>query len=132
MIHFRLNKIGIDQFAVLTDTVPEGDGTLNTAIEFQYAPELQMVACTVTFRFINEGNQFMVLGTRCEFLIKPEDWDAQVMKDGEVILPQDLLEILAVHTVGTSRGILFCKTEGTPFNVLMIPPINVHEILSQK
>jgi hypothetical protein len=35
-----------------------------------------------------------------------------------------------MHTVGTIRGILHCKTEGTPFNALILPPINVSEMVT--
>ncbi len=57
-------------------------------------------------------------------MIHPDDWATFEKEDG-LQIPKSVMELLAVHTIGTSRGILFCKTEGTPFNSLMIPPINV-------
>jgi len=36
-----------------------------------------------------------------------------------------------MHTVGTARGVLHSKTESTPFNGLIIPPINVEQIIQE-
>lgn len=44
-------------------------------------------------------------------------------------IPKDLQKMLAVQTVGASRGVLFCKTECTPFANLILPPVNVAAML---
>lgn len=69
----------------------------------------------------------MVLKMTCEFEIQVDDWKT-LRNDKEVVIPKDLLEFFAVHTIGTARGVLFCKTENTQFNYIVIPPINVSEM----
>ena len=70
----------------------------------------------------------MVLAINCEFEIHNEDFK-ELRKDGKTIIPKALLELFAVHTIGTARGVLFCKTESTQFNNVIIPPINVSELI---
>ncbi len=48
-----------------------------------------------------------------------------------LIVPKGLLCHLAMLTVGTSRGILHAKTEGTCFNKYVLPTINVTEIIKE-
>ncbi len=52
-----------------------------------------------------------------------------MISDGVITIPKNLQEFLAVQTVGTSRGILFSKTEKTPFSQLILPPVNVAEMI---
>lgn len=70
----------------------------------------------------------MILGVTCEFEIHEEDWE-KLNNNEEVVIPKELLEYFAVHTVGTARGVLFCKTESTQFNNVIIPPINVADLI---
>ena len=48
---------------------------------------------------------------------------------GKIIVPEMFLEHIAAVTTGTSRGILFAKTEKTPFNNFILPPLNVKELV---
>lgn len=122
-------KISVPQFAIIADRVPNTDLNLSTEIKFEYSDEAMIVACTVTFSFNAEGvNILLKLACRCDFMIHPEDWNA-FKREGDMNIPTELLEYLAMQTIGTSRGVLYCKTEGTDFNSLMIPPLNVREIM---
>ena len=66
----------------------------------------------------------MVLQVLCEFGIHPEDLQS-ITSDNKVTIPKGTLDYFIAQTVGTARGILHCKTEGTPFNGIIIPPMNV-------
>lgn len=128
MVRFYMEKIAIDQFAIVQKELPEGNLSLDTEISYKVSEESKAVACIVNFRFHKENEPLLILGCICFFKINPEDWES--MNDGEKFkLPQETLEILAVHTIGTSRGIMYCKTEGTAYNNLIIPPLNVRDIL---
>lgn len=131
MIRFNMARIAVKQFAILSDDMPQGEINLSTEISFQYSQESRMIACEVGYKFNSADGPFMVLDIQCEFKIHEEDWEKFVSGD-EVSIPKSVLELLAVHTIGTSRGILFCKTEGTPFNRLMIPPINVARMMAEE
>lgn len=118
--------IHLDQFAVLCEDRKDEVG-MNVSLNFKYGDEGKKVACVVAFDFTSESEKVMVLKMKCEFEIQEDDWKT-LHKDKEVVIPKDLLEFFAVHTIGTARGVLFCKTENTQFNNIVIPPINVSEM----
>ncbi len=126
MTKFRMFGIHLDQFAILCEDSKDEVG-MNVSLNFKYGNEGKKVACVVAFDFTSESEKVMVLKMTCEFEIQEDDWKT-LHNDKEVVIPKDLLEFFAVHTIGTARGVLFCKTENTQFNYIVIPPINVSEM----
>lgn len=126
MTKFRMFGIHLDQFAILCEDRKDEIG-MNVSLNFKYGDEGKKVACVVAFDFTSESEKVMVLKMTCEFEIQEDDWKT-LHTDKEVVIPKDLLEFFAVHTIGTARGVLFCKTENTQFNYIVIPPINVSEM----
>lgn len=126
MTKFRMFGIHLDQFAILCNDRKDEIG-MNVSLNFKYGDEGKKVACVVAFDFTSESEKVMVLKITCDFEIQKDDWK-KFSKDKEVVIPKDLLELFAVHTIGTARGVLFCKTENTQFNYVVIPPINVSEM----
>lgn len=118
--------IHLDQFAILCEDRKDEVG-MNVSLNFKYGDEGKKVACVVAFDFTSESEKVMVLKMTCEFEIQEDDWKT-LHNDKEVVIPKDLLGFFAVHTIGTARGVLFCKTENTQFNYIVIPPINVSEM----
>ena len=126
MTKFRMFGIHLDQFAILCEDCKDEVG-MNVSLNFKYGDEGKKVACVVAFDFTSESEKVMVLKMTCEFEIQVADGKT-LRNDKEVVIPKDLLEFFAVHTIGTARGVLFCKTENTQFNYIVIPPINVSEM----
>lgn len=131
MTRFIMTRIAVRQFAILAKELPTNNPLLDTEISFQYSKEVQQIACTASFTFKSDKEKLLVISCTCEFIIHPDDWKSLQQESSEINIPQSLLEILAVHTIGTTRGILYCKTEGTPFNELIIPPINVKKMIDR-
>lgn len=130
MIHFNMAKINVEQFAILASTLPSGtDISLSTELSFMYSLDSKRVACMLGITFSSPEEKIILLKIRCEFSIHPDDW-ATFINGNRLIIPKQLLDFFAMHTIGTARGILFCKTEGTPFNSMMIPPINVSSMIT--
>lgn len=71
----------------------------------------------------------LMLQITCEFEINPGDWKENLVNGETVTIPKDTLEYFAVHTIGTARGILHCKTEGTPFNGIVLPPLDATKLV---
>lgn len=118
--------IHLDQFAILSKENIESFG-MNVSLNFKYADEGKKIACVVAFNILSGTKEIIILGITCDFEIQEEDW--KTFQHGEeIVIPKDLLEFFAVHTIGTARGVLFCKTENTQFNHIVIPPINVSEM----
>lgn len=130
MIGFRMNRIRVDQFAILTDSIPPEDLSLGFAISFGVAPSIHEVCTTVRFNISHAESPLLILELSCFFEIREEDWN-KVKQDNKVIIPKGLLAHFGVHTIGTARGILHCKTEGTQLNAFILPPINVSERITE-
>lgn len=129
MIRFRMTKINTEQFAVLQESIPEKDKvTLSLNIELKYAAAECMVAVGALFTFSYANEKFMILKVLCEFQIHPDDWK-DCTSDNVVTIPKDCIDYLLSQTVGTARGILHCKTEGTGYNDMVLPPLNVSEVI---
>ena len=131
MTKFRMFRIQTNQFASFKDNLPDSEDLgFQIGLNFKYADKGQKIACTMMFVLCDNSEKLLILEITCEFEILEEDWKL-FCKDNIVTIPKDTLEFFALHTVGTARGILHCKTEGTSFNGVIIPPINVAEIIDQ-
>lgn len=126
MMQFRMVRITVGQFAILADSVPDGDISGNLKLSVEVATEVRQVAVGFSWSFDHEDSRLMLIDMKCEFQIRPEDWDKSI-SGGKVTIPKSLVGILAAQTVGVARGVLYCKTEGTPFNGLILPPLNVSD-----
>ncbi len=130
MVRFRMFKINVEQFAILTDKLPcnTKDISLETRLSFKAAQD-NKVAPSVRFLFEKDKEPIILIEVCCEFDIHPDDWKNMIIGD-EIVVPKETLEYLTAQTVGVTRGILHCKTEGTPFNVFILPSINVASMIT--
>ena len=128
MLRFRMTRIGIGQFAILSDNIPAESVQYAINVGFGYSVDAKSIAVELTFRYENAGEKLMVLSLQCEFQIHEEDW-AKAINDSTLVIHKDVLEYFVSQTIGTARGILHCKTEGTPFNHLILPPVDVANLV---
>jgi hypothetical protein len=129
-IGFQMNQIAVNQFAILAPEPPAGDISVELSVQFKTDIVNKGIAVVFGIRFSHNDALLLLLEIQCEFKIKPEDWDGLIL-DGEVVIPVYFLRHIALHTVGTARGVLFCKTEGTPFNKFILPPVNLESMINQ-
>lgn len=54
-----------------------------------------------------------------------------MQKDGSYLVTQGLATHFAVLTVGSARGILHAKTEGTIYNQYLLPTIDIKEMIQE-
>lgn len=128
MIKFKMAKINVNQFAILADTAPSDAITYSIELGFKAATNAKRIACEFTVEFVHEDKPFIKLGVLCEFDIMPSDWDGRTEK-GLLTITKDELGFFANQTVGVTRGIMFCKTEGTPFTQFIVPPVNLMTLI---
>lgn len=131
MLNFRMAKINVAQFAILADTAPTDGISYSVGIGFRSATNAKRIGCDFSVEFIHDDKPLIKLGVFCEFDILPEDWDNRV-KDCLLTITKDELGFFANQTVGVARGIMYCKTEGTPFNQFIIPPINLDKAITDE
>ena len=127
MTRFKMFRISTQQFAILKDECKR-EYSIRTDTEIKHSNDGSAIAILMAFSFVESGTLAMILKVMCEFSIHPDDLK-EMTSDGKITIPKSLLEHFLVHTVGTARGILHCKTEGTPFNAIILPPIDVTTII---
>lgn len=127
MVRFRMIKITTVQFAIL-GKVAADEYSIETSTELKHTEDGSSIAVDMTFSFESNNEKGMILQVLCEFGIHPEDLQSMTA-DNKVTIPKSVVEHFIAQTVGTARGILHSKTEGTAFNGIIIPPMNVTTML---
>lgn len=125
MVRFRMIRINTEQFAILCDELPEdlNNISIETRLRFKVSKDYR-IAPMARFSFVKDEMPLVVIEVCCEFVIHQEDW-TKMLKDNDIVVPKETLEYLSAQTIGVARGVLHCKTEGTPLNVFIVPPVNV-------
>lgn len=127
MLRFKMSRITVEQFAILGDD-PKQIESFSIEIGFKYSEESRHIATVFDFSYDTESEKAVVLKICCEFLIHKEDWES-AYADGKYTIPASTLQYLASQTIGTARGVLHCKTADSPFSRLILPPINITEMV---
>lgn len=122
-------KINVEQFALLADS-PSSAFSINSKMGLDFSQENRNIRVKMSFNFVDGSTSLMVLKMNCEFNVHTDDWNS-FQKEDKVIVPKSLLDYLIAQTVGTARGVIHCKTEGTPFNCIVLPPMDVSHMIKE-
>jgi len=69
----------------------------------------------------------------CHFKMEESSWNNFIQaKKNKLIVPKDFLAHLAMITTGTTRGVLFAKTESTLFSKFIVPTLNIAEMITEE
>ncbi|MFM9839200.1 MAG: hypothetical protein ACKVOQ_13100 [Cyclobacteriaceae bacterium] len=130
-IGFSLKKITTEQFAVFENAFDEKKKIdINTEIKFGVDHENKIIATFTLFKFEQEQIVFLLIEACCNFTVEEDSWKSFSNTEHKLKIDKGFLSHLAMLTVGTARGILHSKTEGTRFNEYCLPTINVAEMIS--
>ncbi len=132
-IGFALKRIATEQFAIVEDGYSEKANTnLVTNLRFAINKENRMVAVFALFKFEQKKNPFLLIESSCHFQITMESWTGFISSQStKIIIPKGFLGHLTMLTVGTTRGALHTKTEGTRFNQFILPTININDMVKK-
>jgi hypothetical protein len=132
-VSFALNGIKTEQFAILKEIYnPKKEIDLSTQLQFKFDQVNKIVAVFIGFEFSQAKKVLIKLLVSCHFQITDESWNDFInIPNSKVIFPKTFLAHLAMITLGTARGVLFAKTEGTQYSKFIIPLVNVAEKVSE-
>ncbi|WMX16300.1 hypothetical protein [Aureispira sp. CCB-E] len=131
---FGLRKINTIEFATTIEpTVSEHEKMeLKANIMLGINENLRFIITSIKFQFEIDNSPFIILNMSCEFEIEEDVWNQSIDKEGSSIsFPRNFLLHLVATTVGTARGILYTKTEHTPFNKYLLPMLNINELVKE-
>lgn len=130
-VGFILSGIKTEQFSKEEKYHKAGkDVDISTELSFVANLEDRVVGVIATFSYEQAKKTFLKLSVNCQFQLIPETWE-NCIQDEKLVIPKALLAHLSMLTVGTSRGVLFAKTENTIFNVYILPTINVSAMIKE-
>lgn len=130
IVEFSIVKVITEQFAIIEKAFAETEKiSLNTNLRFAIDRDERVVVVYALFKFEQKDIPFLMVEVSCRFLIAQKSWTAFINDDVTTVIPKEFLTHLAMITVGTARGVLHSRTEGTGFNDYILPTINVVEIV---
>ncbi len=131
---FSFTGLRTGSFAIIEKAFKKtGETNLITGLGFGLDIEGHIVTCNARFSFEKKKDQpFLILEIQALFEIEKNDFQ-NVMKqaDNTYLVTKGLAVHFAVLTIGSARGVLHAKTEGTPFNEFLLPTIDVNSMLQE-
>lgn len=132
-IEFALIKISTEQFALLDENISNKENVrLSVGFRFAANKEKKIVGVFCQVSFESNEKKFIVVEIGCHFSLKAESWDSLTENSGQrLILPIEIARHFAMLTLGTCRGVLHAKTEGSIYNQYLLPTINVASLINE-
>jgi len=130
-VRFTLKDITVEQFATLFEPTNENNVKVGISLTIKSNYAHRAVALSLIARFVEEDRPFLQIEDTCHFLIHEEDWTRLSNGDtADVKLPKRLLINLFTIAVGATRGLLYGKTEHTPYNRFILPLLDATEMIT--
>lgn len=130
-IEFNIKSIKTEQFALFEENhLDKGKINLETHLSYGLNTVERDVIISIKFTFEMKKKPFITIQVNCNFEIGQNSFNDLIV-DNKIIAPNWFIAHLAMITVGTSRGILHSKTEGTIFNKYIIPTLNVAQMIPE-
>ena len=130
-VGFALKGIKTEQFAIFEENyAPKKETGLGTELQFKLDQINKQIGVFLGFEFMQGKKVFIKIQVSCHFKIEESSWRSFI-QENKLVVPQGFLAHLAMITTGTSRGVLFAKTEGTQFSKFIVPTLNVAEMIQE-
>jgi len=132
-VGFILQGIKTEQFAIFEENfVPKKETGLGTELQFKLDEKGKQIGVFLDFEFLQGKKVFLKIQVSCHFKIEESSWNNFIKKkESKLVVPKGFLAHLAMISTGTTRGVLFAKTEATSFSKFIVPTLNVAEMISE-
>ena len=132
-VGFALQGIKTEQFAVFEENyAPKKETGLDTEFQFKFDQKNKQIGVFLGFEFIQGKKVFLKILVSCHFKTEENSWANFIQKENsKLVVPKGFLAHLAMITTGTTRGVLFAKTEATPFSKFIVPTLNEAEMIKE-
>jgi hypothetical protein len=130
-VGFALQGIKTEQFAIFEENyAPKKETGLGTELQFKLDQKNKQIGVFLGFEFMQGKKVFLKIVVSCHFKIEESSWTS-FLQENSLTVPKGFLAHLAMITTGTTRGVLFAKTEATPFSKFIVPTLNVAEMIKE-
>lgn len=126
-IPYRISHIDTLQYAIFPDNFVNGQEVqVNTNCGYNVRSGLNQVRNVISVNYTQNEKLLLTVQLACYFDIAPEGF-AAIKSEGKI--PADFLRYMGSITIGVLRGVIHAKTEGTVLNPIVLPPINLEEMI---
>jgi hypothetical protein len=128
-IGFIFQSVKTEEFATFEDNFDvKKTVNLETGIDLKVNQHKKQIGIFITFEYLQKGKVFLKIRVGCHFAVEDISWSQLLNSEKkELFLPKGFVTHLLVLSIGTVRGILVAKTEGTVFSRFILPTLNVSE-----
>lgn len=132
-IKFKLREIETLQFALLPEAYDSRSEKFQYSIGVSFSfpdYEKKMVGCTCLIQYKGPVSPFLILEVVVYFEIEENSWNT-LKEEGnnQIKLPKATALHMMTLLIGTARGILHSETKNTEFNRLILPTINLNDLI---
>ena len=128
-IAYRIVHISTEQFAIFSENFTIGKQVqINTNCGYNLRSDWSQLINIIKVQFLQDDKLLMVIELTCYYDIEPEEVSA--IKQ-EAKIPVDVLKYVGSISIGITRGVIHTKTEGTVLNPVVLPPVNLDELVKK-
>ena len=130
-VGFALKGISVEQFAY-SEKDADKQVQLGVAFDFRLNTAERLAGVFIQVNLLHKDSNVLKLVCGCHYEISPESWNTLVNnKKSKVVFPRGFVVHLAMITTGTARGILYAKTEKTPYASFVLPMLDAESLFKK-
>ena len=132
-IGYRILNLRTNQYA--TFNMPSETGlnmsnlSLNNSFSYGIAPSERVFTCKLEIIVRYEDSLILKIETQATYLLH-EDYFKELIENCEFRMSELEVQYFTRILYGATRGILLCKLEDTTLRNFILPPINLHQIIT--
>ncbi len=132
-IGFNLSKVVAERFDAFEQLFDENqdDIIVDTALNTGFNPQTQELAFSIEVQFQQGKNVFIIAQLTHYYYFENELVNKLYLNQGSITLQKDFARHLIVLTIGSLRGYLIAKLEGTRLSLLHLPLIEIKKLLDE-
>lgn len=128
-IQYTISQIKTPQFAIFPEKFVNGrKANIQASISFTVPKDLHQIRCSLDIKYVQGEDLLMTTVIECYFTISPEGIST-IKSEGKIEV--GFLRYIGTISVGTARGVIAAKTENTVLNILVLPPINLVNMIKE-
>lgn len=132
-IGYRILDIQTNQFATFPMSADTGlnlnNLSLNTSFSYGITPVERVFTSKLEIFVVCEDSPILKIETQATFLLH-EDYFKGLIENSKFLMTAWEVENFTNILYGATRGILLCKLENTALRTFILPPINLHQIIT--
>lgn len=130
-LQYRYLKISDDQFATFEENYdPSSNVDFQNSISFSFNYDNNVLTCSEMITYMQGEKVILKLGLNSYFMIHPDSID-ELLQDGGVSCPKEILWQFASLNYGSMRGVLYERTKDSELRSLILPPFFFDELITE-